>query len=77
MITCSLKISIVIIGIGAGPYDKLQNTINNIKTTTLKRDCVKFLKFGDNINEIIKNSLINIPDAMIDFFCEHNVLPKN
>ena len=77
MITCSLKISIVIIGIGAGPYDKLQNTINNVKTTTLKRDCVKFLQFGDNMNEIIKNSLINIPDAMIDFFCEQNVLPKN
>ena len=77
MVTCSLNISIVVIGIGKGSYDKLQKTIDNIKTNLLKRDCIQFFKFGDNINEIVKNSLINIPDTMIDFFCQNNVLPKN
>ena len=77
MVTCILNISIVVVGIGKGSYDKLQKTIDKIKTNFLKRDCINFFKFGDNINEIVKNSLINIPDTMIDFFCQNNVLPKN
>ena len=62
---------------GCSSLTKLQKTIDNIKTNLLKRDCIQFFKFGDNINEIVKNSLINIPDTMIDFFCQNNVLPKN
>ena len=77
IVTSSLNISLIIIGIGSGAFHNIQNAINKSKGNLLKRDCVKFLKIGDNINEKIKYSLNNIPDAMIDFFCENNVLPKN
>ena len=76
-ITSSLNISIIIFGIGTGSFNKLQNILNKIKATLLKRDCVKYLKIDDNINEKVKYSLNNIPDSMIDFFCENNVIPKN
>ena len=75
-ITCSLNISIVIIGIGKSSFNTIQNIINYVKENVLKRNCVKFLKINDAINEIVENSLIDIPDAMIDFFCENNNIPK-
>ena len=74
--TCNLNISIVIISIGNDSLKKAQTIIKSMKENLLKRDCIKFMKYSKNINEIIRNSLIDIPDSMIDFFCNNNILPK-
>lgn len=75
MKTCTLNISIVIIGIGSRSFNKIKTTINDIKDNVLKRNCVKFIKINEKIGDIVNDSLIDIPDAMIDFFCENNIIP--
>jgi hypothetical protein len=76
-VSSNLNISLIIIGIGSGSFNNIQNVINTSKRKILKRDCVKFIKIGNNLDENIKYSLNNIPNVMIDFFCENNFLPKN
>ena len=76
-VSSNLNISLIIIGIGSGSFNNIQNVINTSKGKILKRDCVKFIKIGNNLDENIKYSLNNIPNVMIDFFCENNFLPKN
>ena len=71
-----LNISFIIIGIGKGSFRKIKNIINALKENGLKRDCVKFFKY-DEMDEQFNNSLVNIPDVMIDFFCQNNILPNN
>ena len=74
--SCKLNISFIIIGIGKGSFRKIKNIINALKENGLKRDCVKFFKY-DEMDEQFNNSLVNIPDVMIDFFCQNNILPNN
>lgn len=74
--TCNLNISIVIISIGNNSLKKAKTIIKNMEDNLLKRDCIKFVGYNKNINELIKNSLVDIPDSMIDFFCNNNILPK-
>ena len=76
MEACNLNISIVIISIGNDSFKNTKTIIKSVKGNLLKRDCIKFIKFDVGINEIIRNSLIDIPDSMIDFFCNNNILPK-
>ena len=75
--TSKLNISIVIIPIGNGSFTKTQNIINSMNEGILKRNCVKFLQMNNTSTEMVKNSLIDIPDSMIDFFCDNNILPTN
>ena len=75
--TSKLNISIVIIPIGNGSFTKTQNIIKSLNEGILKRNCVKFLQMNNNSIEMVKNSLIDIPDSMIDFFCDNNILPTN
>ena len=75
--TSKLNISIVIIPIGNGSFTKTQNIINSLNEGILKRNCVKFLQMNNKSIEMVKNSLIDIPDSMIDFFCDNNILPTN
>ena len=67
-VSSNLNISLIIIGIGSGSFNNIQNVINTSKRKILKRDCVKFIKIGNNLDENIKYSLNNIPNVMIDFF---------
>ena len=75
--TSKLNISIVIIPIGNGSFTKTKNIIKSLNEGILKRNCVKFLEMNNNYVEMVKNSLIDIPDSMIDFFCDNNILPTN
>ena len=75
--TSKLNISIVIIPIGNGSFTKTKNIIKSLNEGILKRNCVKFLEMNNNSVEMVKNSLIDIPDSMIDFFCDNNILPTN
>lgn len=75
--TSKLNISIVIIPIGNSSFKKTQNIINSLNEGILKRNCVKFLKMNSSSIEMVKNSLIDIPDSMIDFFCDNNIFPTN
>jgi hypothetical protein len=79
--TSKLNISIVIIGLGNGSFEKTNSIINGLNGGLLKRNCVKFIQMNNNNNnnimEIVQQSLIDIPDSMIDFFCDNNILPTN
>ena len=75
--TSKINISIVIIPIGNSSFKKTQNIINSLNEGILKRNCVKFLQMNNKSIEMVKNSLIDIPDSMIDFFCDNNILPTN
>ena len=77
--TSKLNISIVIIGLGNGSFEKTNSIINGLNGGLLKRNCVKFIQMNNNNNimEIVQQSLIDIPDSMIDFFVDNNVLPTN
>ena len=75
--TSKLNISIVIIPIGNSSFKKAQNIINSLNEGILTRNCVKFLKMNSSSTEMVKNSLIEVPDSMIDFFCDNNIFPTN
>ena len=77
--TSKLNISIVIIGLGNGSFEKTNSIINGLNGGLLKRNCVKFIQMNNNNNimEIVQQSLIDIPDSMIDFFVDNNILPTN
>jgi hypothetical protein len=86
ILSSDLPISVVIIGLGKGPFKTLENIEKNfMKLTdnsgnTAKRKNIKFISFnnlGKNYQRTVKNSLIDIPDQMIEFLNLKNINPSN
>ena len=86
ILSSDLPISVVIIGLGKGPFTKLENVEKNFLNLTdnngnnAKRKNIKFISFknlGKNYQEIVKKSLVDIPDQMIEFLILKNINPSN
>lgn len=80
----SLPISIVIVGLGKGPFTKLEKieenflNLKNYEGNHPQRKCIKFVSFNDNkknVQSTVKKSLINIPDEMIEYLGIKNIEP--
>jgi hypothetical protein len=86
ILSSDLPISVVIIGLGKGPFTKLENVENNFMKLTdnngnkAKRKNFKFISFnkqGKNYQKTVKNSLIDIPDQMIEYLILKNINPSS
>ena len=86
ILSSDLPISVVVIGLGKGPFTKLENAENNFMKLTdsdgnkAKRKNFKFISFnkqGKNYQKTVKNSLIDIPDQMIEYLILKNINPSN
>lgn len=85
ILSSNLPASIIIVGLGKGPFSKLESLENNFMDLTddegnkAKRKCVKFVSFNKclkNIQITVKNSLINIPDEVIEYLTFKNIVPN-
>ena len=85
IISSTLPISVTIVGLGQGPFTKLENIDNNFLSLTddedkkAKRKCIKFISFNKclkNLQNTLKNSLNNIPDEMIEYLTFKNIVPN-
>ena len=81
----TLPISIVIVGLGKGPFSKLENIESNFlnlkddEGNKPQRKCIKFVSFNKNqknSQSTVKNSLINIPDEMVEYLGIKNIVPS-
>ena len=80
----TLPISIVIVGLGKGPFAKLENIEQNFLSLSddegnkPKRKCIKFISFNKkkNYQNTVKYSLIDIPDEMIEYLSIKNIEPS-
>ena len=86
ILSSDLPISVVVIGLGKGPFTKLENAENNFMKLTdkngnkAKRNNFKFISFkkqGNNYQKTVKNSLIDIPDQMIEYLILKNINPSS
>ena len=86
ILSSTLPISVVIIGLGKGPFTKLENAENNFMNLTdnngnkAKRKNIKFISFnslGKNYQRTVRNSLIDIPGQMIEFLTLKNINPTS
>ena len=86
ILSSDLPISIVIIGLGKGPFTQLENVQKNfmnlkdINNNKAKRKNFKFISFnkqGKNYQKTVKNSLIDIPDQMIEYLILKNINPSS
>jgi hypothetical protein len=86
ILSSDLPISVVVIGLGKGPFTKLENVENNFMKLTdnngnkAKRKNFKFISFnkqGKNYQKTVKNSLIDIPDQMIEYLILKNINPSS
>jgi hypothetical protein len=86
ILSSNLPISVVIIGLGKGPFKQLENVQKNfmnlkdINNNKAKRKNFKFVSFNDldkNYQKTVKNALIGIPDHMIEFFTLKNINPES
>ena len=80
-----MPISIVIVGLGKGPFSKLENIESNFlnlkddEGNKPQRKCIKFVSFNKNqknSQSTVKNSLINIPDEMVEYLGIKNIEPS-
>ena len=86
ILSSELPISVVIIGLGKGPFKQLENSqknFMNLKDSNKKRakrknfKFVSFNKLDKNYLKTVKNALIGIPDQMIEFFTLKNIIPES
>ena len=86
ILSSDLPISLVIIGLGKGPFTKLENVEKNFWNITdnsgnkAKRKNIKFISFnnlGKNYQRTVKNSLVDIPDQMTEYLILKNIKPSN
>ena len=84
IISSALPISIVVIGLGNGPYTKLEDLENNF--LNLKNDdgnkpqrkCLKFVSFkknSKNFQRTVQKALIDIPNEMVEYLSINNIIP--
>ena len=85
IISSTLPISVIIVGLGKGPFTKLENMDTNFVNLSdyegkkAKRKCIKFISFNKclkNLQNTVKNSLSNIPDEMIEYLTFKNIVPN-
>jgi hypothetical protein len=81
----TLPISVVIVGLGKGPFTNLEKIENDFLNLTdnegkkAKRKCSTFISFNKNsknFQRTVRNSLINIPNEMVEFLTINNIEPK-
>ena len=86
ILSSTLPMSVVIVGLGKGPFTNLETIENNFLNLTdnegkkAKRKCIKFISFNKNLNNFqrtVRDSLINIPNEMIEFLSLNNIEPKS
>ena len=80
----TLPISIIIVGLGKGPYTKIEYIEKNFldivdyEGNKPQRKCIKFVSFiknKKNVQNTVKNSLIDIPNEMIEYLGIKNIEP--
>ena len=85
IISSTLPITVTIVGLGKGPFTKLENINTNFLNLTddegkkPKRKCIKFISFNKcskNYQNTVKNTLSNIPDEMIEYLTMKNIVPN-
>ena len=85
IISSSLPISVVVIGLGSGPYTKLENVENNFLNLKSddgivpQRKCLKFISFKNNsknFQRTVQKSLVDIPNEMVEYLTINNIEPK-
>ena len=85
IVSSSLPISIVIIGLGKGPFTKLENveqqflTLKDDEGNKPQRKCLRFVSFNKNsknFQNTAKNSLSNIPEEMVEYLGIKNIEPR-
>ena len=85
IISSTLPISIIIVGLGKDHFTKLENIDTNFLNLTneegmkAKRKCIKFISFNKclkNFQNTVKKSLISIPDEMIEYLTLKNIVPN-
>ena len=83
--TSTLPISIIVVGLGKGPYTKIENIEQNFlnlvddEGNKPQRKCIKFISFNKqqkNAQSTVKNSLIDIPEKMIEYLAIKNIEPS-
>ena len=83
--TSTLPISIIVVGLGKGPYTKIENIEQNFlnlvddEGNKPQRKCIKFISFNKqqkNVQSTVKNSLIDIPEEMIEYLGIKNIEPS-
>ena len=82
--TSSLPISLIIVGLGKGPFTKLENieeqflTLKDDEGNKPQRKCFKFESFQKNskIFQRTKNSLSDIPEEMVEYLGIKNIEPR-
>ena len=85
ILSTNFPISIIIIGLGKGPFPNLENLEEKFLSFTdnegnkPNRKNFKFVSFNNysrNYQNTAKNSLIDIPDEMIEYLGIKNIEPK-
>ena len=83
--TSTLPISIIVVGLGKRPYTKIENIEQNFlnlvddEGNKPQRKCIKFISFNKqqkNAQSTVKNSLIDIPEKMIEYLAIKNIEPS-
>ena len=81
----SLPISLVVVGLGKGPFTKLENieqqflTIKDDEGNKPQRKCFRFISFNKNsknFQSTTKNSLFDIPEEMVEYLGIKNIEPR-
>lgn len=84
IVSSSLPISLVIVGLGKGPFTKLENieqqflTLKDNEGNKPQRNCFKFVSFNKtkNFQNTAKNSLFDIPEEMVEYLGIKNIEPR-
>ena len=85
IISSSLPMSIVIVGLGKGPFTKLENieqqflTLRDDEGNKPERKCFRFVSFAKNsknFQRTAKNSLFDIPEEMVEYLGIKNIEPR-
>ena len=83
IVSSSLPMSVVIVGLGKTSFTKLQKIDNNFLSlinsegNSPKRKCIKFVEYKNtkNIQRTVRNSLINVPNEMLEYLSINNIEP--
>ena len=85
IISSSLPISLVIVGLGKGPFTKLENVdeqflnLKDDEGNKPQRSCFKFVsfnKYSKNFQSTAKKSLFDIPEEMVEYLGIKNIEPR-
>ena len=86
ILSSNLPLSIIVIGLGKGPYKKIENVDKNFMNlfdnegNKAKRKNIKFIsfyKYSKNFEATVRDSLIDVPAEMIEYLSIKNIEPKN